>query len=69
MTKWELFKALGAEYPLPRHFTDASGGRHCGYLQSVERENGSGHSFNVTINPDGNDRGLSPKTFYVRTSD
>jgi len=69
MTKWELFKTLGAEHPLPRLFTDADGGHHYGYLQSIEREDGSGHSFNVTINPDGDDRGLSPKTFHVRTSD
>jgi hypothetical protein len=69
MTKWELFKALGAEHPLPRHFTDASGSRHYGYLRSIEREDGSGHSFNVTINPEEIDRGFSPKTFHVRTSD
>ena len=49
MTKWELFKMLGGEHPLPRHFTDASGNRYFGILQSIEREDGSGHSFNVRI--------------------
>ena len=49
MTKWELFKMLGGEHPLPRHFTDASGNLHFGILQSIEREDRSGQSFNVRI--------------------
>lgn len=64
MTKWELFKALAGEHPLPRHFTDASGNRHFGILQSIEREDGSGHSFNVRI---ANQSGQT--TIHLRTND
>jgi len=66
MTKWELFKGLAAEHPLPRHFTDANGFRHYGTVAAVEREDGSGHSFNVRINPD---KGDKPVTFHLRTAD
>jgi hypothetical protein len=49
MTKWQLFKALAGEYSSPRLFIDSNGIRHFGILQSIEREDGSGHSFNVRI--------------------
>ena len=64
MTKWELFKMLGGEHPLPRHFTDNNGQTYYGTLQAMEREDGSGHSFNVRI---ANQSGQT--TIHLRTND
>ena len=64
MTIWPLYKALAEEYPLPRDFTASNGTRYFGILQSIEREDGSGHSFNLTI---ANQSGRA--TFHVRTTD
>lgn len=64
MTKWQLFKALGGEHPLPRHFTAVDGAQYFGILQAVEREDGSGHCFNVRI---ANQSGMA--TFHVQTED
>ena len=64
MTKWELFKTLSEEHCLPRAFCDANGFRHFGVLQSIEREDGSGHSFNVRIETE-----KGKETFHVRTRD
>jgi len=66
MTKWELFKALAAEHPLPRHYIDGAGAEHYGTLESIERKDGSGHSFNVRILLD---REGKPETFHIRTTD
>ena len=49
MTKWELFKALAGEHALPRHFTTPDGCKVFGALQAIEREDGSGKSFNCRI--------------------
>lgn len=65
-TKWELFRWLAGEYPLPRHWKDSSGADHYGTITAVEREDGRGHSFNVTIRPA---EGGNPETFHLRTSD
>ena len=63
-TKWDLFRYLGGEYALPVTLFDGCGDAHVGTLESVEREDGSGHSFNVRIR---NDRGQ--ETFHFRTQD
>ena len=63
-TKWDLFRYLGGEHPLPVRFKDSSGLPHVGYLQSVERESGCGRSFNVRL---GTDNG--PVTFHFNTKD
>ncbi len=63
--KWDLFRFLGGEYPLPVRFLDARGQEHIGLVQSVEREDGSGHSFNVRI---GTENGNN-ETFHFRTTD
>jgi hypothetical protein len=64
MTKWELFQALAAEHPMPSRLTDASGRQYVGILRSIEREDGSGRSFNVRIaTQSGN------TTLHIRTTD
>lgn len=65
-TKWELFRWLAGGYPLPRHWVDSNGTAHYGYLTTVDREDESGHSFNVTVRPAD---GGNPETFHLRTSD
>jgi hypothetical protein len=64
MTKWQLFKALDKEHSLPRHFIANDGTLYFGILQSIEREDGSGHSFNLRI---GTQNGQA--TFHIRTED
>jgi hypothetical protein len=49
MTKWELYNLLGAEHTMPHPFTASDGARYVGILQAVEREDGSGRSFNLRI--------------------
>ena len=63
-TKRELDNALWGEHPLPRHYYDSQGQQYFGILQSVQREDGSGHSFNVTIAGHG-----GTVTFHLRTID
>jgi hypothetical protein len=64
MTKWFLSKVLFGEEPMPQSFTASDGTRYFGILQSIEREDGSGRSFNVTI---ANQSGKA--TFHLRTTD
>jgi hypothetical protein len=64
MTKWQLFEALSEYTSMPRRFTASDGTEYVGILQSVEREDGSGHSFNLRI---ANQSGQA--TFHIRTID
>lgn len=66
-TKWDLFRYLGGEHPLPVRLVDGSGNEHVGYLQAVECEDGSGHSFNVRIGRVGTQTGN--ESFHFRTTD
>ena len=63
-TKWDLFRYLAGEYPLPVGLSDGAGVVHVGTLEAVEREDGSGRSFNVRIR---NENGH--ETFHLRTQD
>ncbi len=60
-SKFDLARCLFGQYPLRHEFTDSQGKTHIGTLATVQREDGSGHSFNVTLD-DGN-------TFHMRTVD
>jgi hypothetical protein len=63
-TKWLLSKTLFGNDPMPQHFVASDGAHYFGILQSIEREDGSGQSFNVRIaNQSGN------TTFHVKTED
>jgi hypothetical protein len=62
MTKAQLFAMLGMRDLQPTRFADSNGVEYFGILQSVQREDGSGGSFNVTI---ANQSGY--KTFHLRT--
>ena len=64
MTKWLLTLCLYGEDVMPQSFTASDGQRYFGILQSVQREDGSGHSFNITIANQS-----STATFHVRTTD
>lgn len=64
MTKFELFQALAAPRNTAREYTASDSKHYIGILESVEREDGSGRSFNVRlITPAGY------KTIHVRTPD
>jgi hypothetical protein len=67
MTKFQLFMALTTKGAATISFPDHFG--VTGILQSVQREDGSGSSFNVTIlrvTPSGRN---VRETYYVRTID
>ena len=64
VTKLDLFWMLGIAQPMPRHFVASDGTEYYGILQSIERGNGSGHSFNVKI---ANQSGEA--TFNILTGD
>lgn len=49
MSKFRLFSLLGSRQDYPVCFLDSKKIAHMGYLQSVQKEDGSGNSFNVTI--------------------
>jgi hypothetical protein len=53
---------LGMRDLQPTRFADSNGVEYFGILQSIQREDGSGGSFNVTI---ANQSGY--KTFHMRT--
>lgn len=63
-TKYQLTMLLFTKLPHPLHFTDSRGGKHFGRLQTIQREDGSGSSFNLTVS---NEHGSD--TFHVRTVD
>lgn len=74
MTKYQLMLALcgsnGADVsrsPNYLSFTDSRGKGHCGLIQSVQREDGSGSSFNVSYR--GLTNGAVCTTVHVRTID
>jgi len=62
-TKFELDKALYGKDVMPQHWYDSKGQKYFGLLQSVQREDGTGSSFNVTI------VGQGTATFHLRTID
>jgi hypothetical protein len=62
-TKFELAKAMFDHRAMPRHWYDSNGQQYFGLLQSVQREDGTGSSFNVTI------AGQGTTTFHLRTID
>ena len=64
MTKWQLYNLLSQTEPLPGYFVASDGNQYLGILQSVQREDGSGSSFNLTI---ANQSGTA--TFHIRTVD
>ena len=59
-----LFSLLtrNPNYNPPTSFIDSSGRLHVGCLLSIEREDGSGRSFNLTIATQQNDK----ETFHLR---
>jgi hypothetical protein len=67
VTKWILFRAMGSHAGDDSFITLPDGTK--GYIVSVEREDGSGHCFNVTVMfMEGEDFGKR-KTVFVRTID
>jgi hypothetical protein len=64
MTKWQLFNLLSQVCPMPGYFVASDGKQYLGILQSVQREDGSGSSFNITI---ANQSGTI--TIHIRTTD
>jgi hypothetical protein len=65
MSKWQLASLLFTAQAKQVGICDTYGTTHCGFLSKIEREDGSGSSFNVTIRDEQGER----KTFHVRTSD
>lgn len=64
MSRFELMKLLFADTKENPPYVGIPGGG-CGILVAVEREDGSGHCFNVTVLVSTGNR----KTFFVRTID
>jgi hypothetical protein len=64
LTKFELALLLFTKAPNPIHLYDSKGQQYFGLVQSVQREDGTGSSFNVTIAGHG-----GTATFHVRTID
>lgn len=64
LTKYQLTQLLFTKSPDPIHFHDSQGQQYFGLLQSVQREDGTGSSFNVTIAGHG-----GTATFHLRTID
>ncbi len=64
MSKWQLFSLLATADTLAGHFKASNGNVYFGLLQSVQREDGTGSSFNITV---ANQSGSV--TFHVRTTD
>lgn len=65
MSKWQLFNLLAERMPeQPHSFYGSDGLVYRGWLQSIQREDGSGSSFNVTVA----DR-EGTYTFHLRTKD
>jgi hypothetical protein len=65
MTKYQLIKLLFDSHGGQANwFTASNGKRYHGILQSIQREDGSGESFNLTVNSGGREF-----TFHVRTVD
>jgi hypothetical protein len=58
----ELFATLGLPCGTYSHIRDADGKLHYGIIQAIEREDGSGRSFNVRLHD-----GTFIRTIYVRT--
>jgi hypothetical protein len=65
ISKWQLFGMLAADRNAePVEIFDSNGRPHSGLLSSVQREDGSGCSFNVTLST-----AAGSETFHVRTKD
>lgn len=65
MTKNRLSSMLFGKMDDAQFFTSSSGKHYVGYLISVQKEDGSGSSFNITINGCDN----KSYTFHIRTVD
>ncbi len=66
VTRSLLADILFDRRPTCHTFYDTSGRVYVGVLESIQREDGSGKSFNITINQGGS---AGSVTFYVRTID
>jgi hypothetical protein len=64
VTKWKLFAAFGSGEPIVLTGVSSGEGLITGIIQAIEREDGSGRSWNVTVYCDN-----SRRTVYVRTVD
>lgn len=64
LTKWQLLSLLTTCRGAATVLIDSHGARHSGILQSVQREDGSGRSFNVTLST-----ARGNVTIHVRTVD
>jgi len=73
MTKWQLMNMLTLPMTAESVVIDSSGNSHIGIVKSIEREDGSGSCFNITmrVNTIGNTAAaINPiKTIFVRTID
>lgn len=74
LTKHQLSALLYAQQPKPSKLSDASGFEYTGILQQVQREDGSGRNFNVTLTltepaPNKAKRAGENCTIFLRTID
>jgi hypothetical protein len=66
MTKWQLFECMTCKGSQLVSVIDSSNRKHTGIITSIQREDGSGSSFNVTMLEQGKYMSV---TFHVRTID
>lgn len=66
MTKWYLFMCFTAKGSSISNIVDSQNVKHTGIITTIEREDGSGRSFNVTMLEAGK---YQPVKFHVRTID
>jgi hypothetical protein len=64
ITKWTLMFRMFHPNKGPWDWQDSNGKHHSGHMQSIQNEDGSGSSFNVTISDKGNQT-----TIHLRTID
>jgi hypothetical protein len=71
MSKYELLTALFSKGPHAAWYESSNGKRYFGTLESVQREDGGGSSFNVTIHTVGTASQVGGKyvTLHLRTID
>lgn len=64
-TKLYLFAYLALDGSYEVELVDSQGKHHLGTVQSIQREDGSGSSFNVTMSK----YGVTSETIHIRTID
>lgn len=70
MTKFQLASLLFAKTPTTQTIIDNNGCKWTGIVSSIQREDGSGRSFNVTMNLNRpTNTGKTQVTVYVVTTD